>query len=183
MDAAFAESFGDGSGDGFVAEQLPSAQLGHDVAGEIVARRTKSAGNDDDLAASHGLGNQGPAPHGQAPKINFFYFVWGIYVRCSGVGVGMMHARREDFWVFGGFDETIYAAEDVQLAYDLKKLGKPRGQKFKLIHKGWIITSTRKIDQTPLLTMLAKLIGFSFGLQKKIRSKEYCEHWYEKAAR
>lgn len=111
-------------------------------------------------------------------KINFFYFVWGIYVRCSGVGVGMMHCRKTDFESFGGFDETIYAAEDVQLAYDLKKLGK-----FKLIYDGWIITSTRKIDQTPLFTMLAKLIGFSFGLQKKIRDKKYCEHWYDKAAR
>jgi glycosyltransferase involved in cell wall biosynthesis len=111
-------------------------------------------------------------------KINFFYFLWGIYVRCSRVGVGMMHCRKADFDRFGGFDESIYAAEDVQLAYDLKKLGK-----FNLIHKGWIITSTRKIDQTPLLEMLTKLIGFGFGLQRKIRSKEYCEHWYDKAAR
>jgi glycosyltransferase involved in cell wall biosynthesis len=116
-------------------------------------------------------------------KINFFYFLWGIYVRCSGVGVGMMHCRKADFETFGGFDETIYAAEDVQLAYDLKKIGKPRGQKFNLIHKGWIITSTRKIDQTPLLEMITKLVGFGFDLQRKIRSKEYCEHWYEKAAR
>ena len=116
-------------------------------------------------------------------KINFFYFIWGIYVRASGVGVGMMHCRKADFDSFGGFDETIYAAEDVQLAYDLKKVGRPRGQKFNLIKKGWIITSTRKIEQTPLLTMIAKLIGFGFGLQRKIRSKEYCEHWYEKAAR
>jgi len=122
-----------------------------------------------------------PAHHNL--KIDFFYFVWGIYVRASRVGVGMMHCRRDDFWSFNGFDETIYAAEDVQLAYDLKKIGKPRGQKFNLIHKGWIITSTRKIDQTPLFTMLAKLIGFGIGLQKKIRSKEYCEHWYDKAAR
>jgi glycosyltransferase involved in cell wall biosynthesis len=113
-------------------------------------------------------------------KISFFYLLWGIYVRVSGVGVGMMHCRKADFEAFGGFDETI---EDVQLAYDLKKIGAPRGQKFKLIKKGWIITSTRKIDQTPLFTMIAKLVGFSFGLQKKIRSKQYCEHWYEKAAR
>lgn len=116
-------------------------------------------------------------------KISFFYFLWGIYVRCSRMGVGMMHCRKADFESFGGFDETIYAAEDVQLAYDLKKVGRPRRQKFKLIKKGWVITSTRKIDQTPLVTMIAKLVGFGFGLQKKIRSKEYCEHWYEKAAR
>ena len=122
-----------------------------------------------------------PANHNL--KIDFFYTLWGIYVRCSRVGVGMMHCRKADFEAFGGFDETIYAAEDVQLAYDLKKVGKPRGQKFNLIHKGWIITSTRKIDQTPLLEMITTLIGFSFGLQKKIRSKEYCEHWYDKAAR
>ena len=66
---------------------------------------------------------------------------------------------------------------------DLKNLGRPRGQKFNLLHQGWIITSTRKIDQTPLLEMLSKLIGFGFGLQTKIRSKEYCAHWYDKAAR
>jgi glycosyltransferase involved in cell wall biosynthesis len=122
-----------------------------------------------------------PANHNL--KIDFFYFLWHIYVRTSGVGVGMMHCRKADFDSFGGFDETIYAAEDVQLAYDLKKIGKPRGQKFKLIRKGWIITSTRKIDQTPLWEMITKLVGFTFGLQKKIRSKQYCEHWYEKAAR
>ena len=116
-------------------------------------------------------------------KISFFYFIWGIYITFSRVGVGMMHCRKADFESFGGFDESIYAAEDVQLAYDLKKIGKPRGQKFELIKKGWIITSTRKLDQTPLLTMLCKLIGFGFGLQKKIRSKDYCEHWYNKAAR
>jgi glycosyltransferase involved in cell wall biosynthesis len=116
-------------------------------------------------------------------KISSFYFVWGIYVRFSRVGVGMMHCRKADFDSFGGFDETIYAAEDVQLAYDLKKIGKPRSQKFELIKQGWIITSTRKIDQTPLRVMIGKLMGFAFGLQKKIRSKEYCEHWYEKAAR
>ncbi len=122
-----------------------------------------------------------PAQHNF--KIDFFYFIWGIYVRCSGVGVGMMHCRKADFESFGGFDETIYAAEDVQLAYDLKKIGKPRGQKFELIKKGWIITSTRKLDQGSFWELFSKMIGFGFGLQKKIRSKEYCEHWYSKAAR
>jgi len=117
-----------------------------------------------------------PANHNL--KVDFFYFLWHLYVNVSRVGVGMMHCRKADFESFGGFDETIYAAEDVQLAYDLKRLGK-----FNLIKKGWIITSTRKIDQTPLWEMIAKLIGFGFGLQKKIRSKEYCEHWYDKAAR
>jgi glycosyltransferase involved in cell wall biosynthesis len=122
-------------------------------------------------------------PDGQTLKVRFFYAVWHLYVLCSRVGGGMMHCRKADFDSFGGFDETIFAAEDVQLAYDLKKLGQPRGQRFELLRNGWIITSTRKIDQTPLLTMLKKLIGFGFGLQRKIRSKEYCEHWYDKAAR
>jgi len=116
-------------------------------------------------------------------KISFFYFIWHLYVAFSRVGVGMMHCRKADFESLGGFDESIYAAEDVQLAYDLKRIGKPRGQKFELVRDGWIITSTRKIDQTPLWVMLKKLVGFGFGLQKKIRSKTYCEHWYDKAAR
>ena len=122
-------------------------------------------------------------PATRSLKVRFFFFLWGLYVRFSRVGVGMMHCRRADFATFGGFDETIFAAEDLQLAFALKKLGRPRGQKFSLLHHGWIITSTRKIDQTPLWEMLGKLIGFGFGLQKKIRSKEYCAHWYDKAAR
>ena len=122
-------------------------------------------------------------PATQSFKVRFFFFLWGLYVRCSRVGVGMMHCRTVDFAAFGGFDETIYAAEDLQLAFALKKLGQPRGQKFELLRTGWIITSTRKIDQTPLLELLGKLVGFGFGLQKKIRSKAYCAHWYDKAAR
>lgn len=122
-------------------------------------------------------------PATRSVKVRFFFFLWGIYVRCSRVGVGMMHCRKADFDACGRFDETIYAAEDLQLAYALKKLGRPRGQKFELLHTGWIITSTRKIDQTPLWEMISKLIGFGFGLQTKIRSKKYCEHWYDKAAR
>ncbi len=115
-------------------------------------------------------------------KIWFFFSIWHLFVRFSRVGVGMMHCRREDFLSFGGFDETIYAAEDIQFAYDLRQLGQPRGQSFELIRRGWIITSTRKIDQMRFDQMLRRL-GFGFGLQKKIRSKEYCRDWYENAAR
>jgi len=116
-------------------------------------------------------------------KIVFFYTLWHIYVTFSRVGVGLMHCRRADFETIGGYDEQIYAAEDVQLAYDLRKLGKPRGQKFNLLKDCWIITSTRKLDQGHFLELFLKMIGFGFGLQRKIRSKEYCKHWYEKAAR
>ena len=116
-------------------------------------------------------------------KIIFFMFCWHIYVTFSRVGVGVMHCRKEDFEAIGGYNEEIYAAEDLQLAYDLRKLGKPRGQKFNLLGDCWIITSTRKLDQGSFWELFSKMIGFGFGLQKKIRSKEYCEHWYEKAAR
>lgn len=116
-------------------------------------------------------------------KIALFFFCWHLYVKGSRVGVGMMHCRKEDFWSFNGFDESIYAAEDVQLAFDLRRLGQSRGQQFILIRDGWIITSTRKLDQLPLHVMLRKLVGFGFGLQRKIRDKEFCEHWYDKAAR
>jgi glycosyltransferase involved in cell wall biosynthesis len=116
-------------------------------------------------------------------KIRFFYFLWHIYVTFSRVGVGVMHCRREDFEAIGGYDETIYAAEDLQLAYDLRKLGRPRGQKFNLLRNCWITTSTRKLDQAHFLELVKHMIGFGFGLQRKIRDKDYCKHWYEKAAR
>ena len=116
-------------------------------------------------------------------KIYFFFTLWHIYEWISRVGVGLMHCRRDDFVRIGGYNESLYAAEDLQFAYDLKKLGKMRGQRFSVLYSCWITTSTRKIDQVKFSTLLTRMIGFSIGLQKKIRDKEYCALWYERASR
>lgn len=64
--------------------------------------------------------------------------------RLSG---GLFFVTKKDFDSLGGFDETIYSAEDIDFARRLKKLGRETGRKFTTLWRAPIITSCRKFDR------------------------------------
>ena len=47
----------------------------------------------------------------------------------------------------GGFDESLYCAEDSEFIMRLKRYGKRKGKKFKIITDNYDITSTRTFDK------------------------------------
>lgn len=60
---------------------------------------------------------------------------------------GMFWCYRKDFEAVGGFDETLVSLEDMDFAIRLKQLGDERGQKYGVLKKSRIITSSRKFDE------------------------------------
>lgn len=60
---------------------------------------------------------------------------------------GMFWCYRRDFETVGGFDETLVSLEDMDFAVRLKQLGDKRGQKYGVLKKSRIITSSRKFDE------------------------------------
>lgn len=60
---------------------------------------------------------------------------------------GMFWCYREDFEALGGFDETLVSLEDMDFAIRLKQLGDKRGQKYGVLKRSRIITSSRKFDE------------------------------------
>jgi len=60
---------------------------------------------------------------------------------------GVVFCRREDFDAIGGYNEDRLFAEDVQLLWDLMRLGRRRGQKLSRVSSARAIFSTRKFDQ------------------------------------
>lgn len=60
---------------------------------------------------------------------------------------GMFWCYRKDFEALGGFDETLVSLEDMDFAIRLKKLGDSRSQKYGVLKKSRIITSSRKFDE------------------------------------
>lgn len=60
---------------------------------------------------------------------------------------GMFWCYRKDFETIGGFDETLVSLEDMDFAIRLKQLGEKRGQKYGVLKKSRIITSSRKFDE------------------------------------
>jgi hypothetical protein len=69
---------------------------------------------------------------------------------------GVVFCRAADFRAIGGFDERRSFGEDVQLLLDLRRLGRPRGQRAKAT------ASTRKFDRYGdwhYFPMLLRLLG------------------------
>jgi glycosyltransferase involved in cell wall biosynthesis len=112
--------------------------------------------------------------------VALWYSVWKVFSLFARVGVGVMHCRKADFENMGGYSEELYAAEDVQFAYDLKKLGRATGRpRFVVRHDAAIITSMRKPDQFGFWHITWRILRMAVGMQRKIRDKRYCDLWYD----
>jgi glycosyltransferase involved in cell wall biosynthesis len=116
-------------------------------------------------------------------KFNFtvavYFSIWKLFQWCGQVGVGVMHCRRADFEQIGGFDTGIYAGEDIDFAVRLKRLGAPRGQRFRILNRAWIITSMRKVDQHSFWHITREMLRFIPNIKGRVRDKRYCGLWYE----
>jgi glycosyltransferase involved in cell wall biosynthesis len=64
-----------------------------------------------------------------------------------GIMVGVLFTEKKTFEEMGGFDESLYCAEDSLFAFNLKKYGKQRGKKFKVIADAYVTTSARAFDK------------------------------------
>lgn len=60
---------------------------------------------------------------------------------------GVVFCRRPDFEAIGGYDETMKFAEDLRFLWDMRRLGKSRGQGLMRLGKVKAFTSARKFDR------------------------------------
>ena len=94
---------------------------------------------------------------------------------------GVVFCKRADFVTVGGYDETLYYAEDIQLLIDLKRLGRSRDQYFSRPKGVHAITSSRKFDKHGdwhFLTMMPR-VGFWMLFDKSRSEKSTRAYWYE----
>jgi glycosyltransferase involved in cell wall biosynthesis len=108
-----------------------------------------------------------------------YFSVWKVFQWLGRLGVGVMHCRREDFEAVGGFDAGIYAGEDVDFAYRLKRLGQPRGQRFRMLRRAWVVTSMRKVEHFSFWHITREMLRFIPNIKARVRDKRYCGLWYE----
>jgi glycosyltransferase involved in cell wall biosynthesis len=112
------------------------------------------------------------------------FFTWLIAVPimyASGLDAGVIFCRRADFEAIGGYDETMLYAEDIKILTDLKRLGRPRGQRFARAKDAIAITSTRKYDKHGdwhYLTVMPR-VGFWLLFDKTRMEKYTRAYWYE----
>jgi glycosyltransferase involved in cell wall biosynthesis len=86
--------------------------------------------------------------------------------------------RRDAFEAAGGFDETVYAGEEVWLAKRIKVWAKKRGLAFRVLPEP-VVTSARKSDWFSTKDFLAQL-AVIFLIPGATRSRRMCAIWYRR---
>jgi glycosyltransferase involved in cell wall biosynthesis len=109
------------------------------------------------------------------------YVVMMSMVIALRMDTGVVFCRKEDFEAVGGYNEDRLFAEDVQFLFDLRRLGRKRGQRLARVTSAKAVASTRKFDkygEWHYFTHLFKL-GFMM-LKSPTASTDFArKYWYE----
>ncbi|MAS95724.1 MAG: glycosyl transferase family 2 [Verrucomicrobiales bacterium] len=87
--------------------------------------------------------------------------------------------RRDAFELVGGFDESVYAGEEVWLARRLKKWARRNGMRFEILKGVSVVTSARKSDWFSTWDFV-KQLGLIFLFPWATRSRRLCAIWYRR---
>jgi glycosyltransferase involved in cell wall biosynthesis len=93
---------------------------------------------------------------------------------------GVVFCRREDFETIGGYNEALLFAEDVQLLWDLMRLGRKQGRKLTRIRSVKAVFSTRKFDKFGDWHWLGLVLRFGAAMlfSKSSVDKFAHRYWY-----
>lgn len=111
-----------------------------------------------------------------------FKYAINYVLALKNVTVGpFLYCDKAAFHRVGGFDETLYAAEEFSLARRLKAEGNKQHKTWRIIrhHKGHrVITSSRKLGRCGCLKMAFQNAHFIWKPRQKFRQKDQCQFWY-----
>ena len=97
-----------------------------------------------------------------------------FYFTISKLGAGaFLFTTRENFRAIGGFDNELFAGEEVYFTIELKKLGR-----FKLLRLP-IVTSGRKLRMHSAAFILKRSCALIVGGKRGVRSRRKLDLWYD----
>ncbi len=117
-----------------------------------------------------------------SPMVDWLVRTWnGIAANFDYAAGSFFFARRDAFEAGGGFDELVYAGEEVWLARRIKRWNKISGLGFHVINDPPVITSGRKSDWFSTSQFLGQL-AILFFIPWATRSRRLCAMWYRRPA-
>ena len=106
--------------------------------------------------------------------------VWEQISKFACIAAGsFIFCRREAFEAVGGYDESLYASEEVRFSRLIKKWGKSNGLGFVILDDTPAHTSARKLDWysgPQILGWVALILLMPIA----VRSRKLCSFWYDR---
>ncbi len=106
-------------------------------------------------------------------------WLWNKISAVCGLAAGsFLFCPRAAWEETGGFDEEIYAGEELFFSHRLKRWAKAKGLKFRILTGAPVVTSSRKMDWYGTRgLMLAVALMLRPGA---LRNREMCGLWYKR---
>lgn len=90
-----------------------------------------------------------------------------------------VYCRRDVFIAAGGFNEELYASEELELSGRLKRMAHAEGREFRILHRHPLRTSARKLHLYGWTGMLRVFGRFLLHPHRMLRSAKDCSPWYD----
>jgi glycosyltransferase involved in cell wall biosynthesis len=111
---------------------------------------------------------------------NFVTQLWNLTSRFKKWLAGsFIFVEASAFREMGGFNQEMFAAEELELSERLKKIASAHGKKITILHKHPLKTSARKMKLYSREEMGRFLLLSIFRHRKTVRSREAAYLWYD----
>jgi hypothetical protein len=87
--------------------------------------------------------------------------------------------RSDAFRDVGGFDQDLYAADEIYLSGLLKKWGRRHGLKFTILKHHPLITSARKLRLYSSSEIAKQFFKVAFSPRKALKNRNKLPIWYD----
>ena len=149
------------------ADSHPSGELFDAVAARIESGRCLAGGCTVKLA-------------GHYPVANFVIRLWNITSRVRRWMAGsFIFCETRAFRKVGGFNNELFASEEIDLSKRLQKLARAEGKKIVILHRQSILTSARRLHLYTPREHFRFLFRFALSGGKAVASREGCRPWYD----
>jgi len=106
--------------------------------------------------------------------------IWNLAGRTFHWAAGSFLAcRRDAFLTVGGFNEDLFAAEEIDLSRRLKQWARPRGLGFPVFRRHPLETSPRKLELYTGREIAAQFARLLFRPVRSLRNREALAIWYD----
>lgn len=100
-------------------------------------------------------------------------------ILCRWAAGALVVCRRDAFQDVGGFDQELYALDEIRLSKQLKQWGRRQGLQFTILTRHPLETSSRKISLYSSREIAVQIFRISFLPKKTLQDKKHLSVWYD----
>jgi glycosyltransferase involved in cell wall biosynthesis len=106
--------------------------------------------------------------------------LWNTISRVFRLLAGsFIFVEAQSFRAVGGFDESLFASEEIDLSSRLKKFGRTQGKRLVILKTHPLNTSARKLHLYSFREHFRVIFRAVLTNKKSLRSREHCSTWYD----